>query len=128
MGKIGCLIFSKGTTLVFFCFFFTFFFFNIISDLVRMKAQLFGMIVIGTLAIWLLNTTTGELVPTRINGIFDRLKRVKLMKDLPARGKRSAWSMPGLCLGKDEVCLHSPCCSPYACKTRLFFPKCLPQN
>merc|ERR1711942_201584 len=117
---------SIGTTLVFFSRFFSrFFSFYIISDVVRMRAQLFGMIVIGTLAIWLLDTTTGELVPTRrerINGIFDR--RVKLMKDLPARGKREK------CLGKDEVCLphRGPCCSPYACKSGYPLPKCRSQN
>merc|ERR1711862_146896 len=121
---IGSLIFSISTSLFFFLnFFFTIFFFYIISDVRRMRAQLFGMIVIGTLAIWLLDTTTGELIPTRrerINGIFDRLKRVKLMKDSPAREKRNE------CLDKDEVCgpYKNYCCSPYVCKAGLFLPSC----
>merc|ERR1711942_650306 len=135
----GCLIFSIGTTLVFFfgffhvfffSVFFTFFFFYIISDVVRMRAQLFGMIVIGTLVIWLVHTTTGELIPTRrerINGIVDRLTRVKLLKDVPARGRRNE------CLDKDEICgpyggpRVTPCCSPYVCKSSLLLPYCRPK-
>merc|ERR1711875_184595 len=117
--KIGCLILSIGTSQFFlFRFFFFTFFFYIISDVVRMKAQLFVMIVIGTLVIWLMDTTTGELIPTRrerINGIVDRLTRVKLLKDVPARGRRNE------CLDKDEICgpyggpRVTPCCSPYVC-------------
>merc|ERR1711875_17144 len=126
--KIGCLILSIGTSQFFlFGFFFHLFFFYIISDVVRMKAQLFVMIVIGTLVIWLMDTTTGELIPTRreqINGIFDRLKRVKLLKDVPARGKRNE------CLGKHKICspIGGPrCCSPYVCIVTPIYPYCGPK-
>merc|ERR1711942_452406 len=124
--KIGCLILSIGTSQFFlFGFFFHLFFFLHYFRRSKNEGATFR-----DDCHRLVHTTTGELIPTRrerINGIVDRLTRVKLLKDVPARGRRNE------CLDKDEICgpyggpRVTPCCSPYVCKSSLLLPYCRPK-
>merc|ERR1711942_491859 len=121
--KIGCLILSIGTSQFFlFGFFFSPFFFLHYFRRSKNEGATFR-----DDCHRLIDTTTGELIPTRrerINGIFDRLKRVKLLKDVPARGKRNE------CLGKHKICspIGGPrCCSPYVCIVTPIYPYCGPK-
>merc|ERR1711942_648464 len=90
MGEVRFLV--KARLRVFFFLFF--FFFLITLPFLRMKAQLFGTIVIGLLVIWMMDATAGKSIPTaeKVDAIFanaeDKLHRIMRVKDFMAKGKR----------------------------------------
>merc|ERR1711942_338711 len=59
--RIRRLILSESSHVYFFHFFFLFSIF--FSNVIRMKAKLFGMIVLGLLVIWTIEATAGKLLP-----------------------------------------------------------------
>merc|ERR1711942_5067 len=140
MGEVRFLV--KARLRVFFFLFF--FFFLITLPFLRMKAQLFGTIVIGLLVIWMMDATAGEPISTseKVDAIFanaeDKLHRLMRVKDFMAKGKRTARGDE--CHKAGEDCSrNTDCCEDLKClggmgpadpttMTHPIFKMCLPKQ